>query len=407
LSAEEVVDRLKQMPTERLEKVEVLLSAPASYHVRGQVINIVTKDHYGLKQISGQLQGVGVFSKRSYVAGIGTLLYSNGRFSLDAMYSHPNGEKYDKTEYDAVQPLLTGPVSYSSTLENYMRILQHSFRAGMEYAFAPNNRLELAYTGRWLCPRTNSYAAGDEDTEQHSKKHNYLNNIDLGYTAPFGLQLGLSFTNYTYEEEQDLKGTIIGEEKGYRVDNHQKIRKWDFTADQSHSFNRGWGLSYGTRMQITQHDSWQKTYLPTGEPVKDETSEVSYTECIGSFYASLSKSWGDKVSADLGFQVENYNTPNWDNWRVYPTLNVLWQANANHTLNLSLSSNSTYPSYWSLMNSVFHSSAYMELWGNPELNPESNFDVTLSWQFHKNYSITAYYTIIDKSMMQLPYQPSD
>ena len=53
LSADKVMERLKQMPAAMLAKAEVMPSAPAKYHVRGMAINIVTKDFSGTNQLSG------------------------------------------------------------------------------------------------------------------------------------------------------------------------------------------------------------------------------------------------------------------------------------------------------------------------------------------------------------------
>ncbi len=57
LSADKVVERLRQMPAAMVAKAEVMPSAPAKYHVRGMAINIVTKDFTGTNQLSGQLMG--------------------------------------------------------------------------------------------------------------------------------------------------------------------------------------------------------------------------------------------------------------------------------------------------------------------------------------------------------------
>ena len=61
LTQEQLADRLKAMPAAQLAKAEVMLSAPARYHVRGMAINIVTKDNAGTNRLSGQV--VGGFSK--------------------------------------------------------------------------------------------------------------------------------------------------------------------------------------------------------------------------------------------------------------------------------------------------------------------------------------------------------
>ena len=47
LTQEQLADRLKAMPAAQLAKAEVMLAAPARYHVRGMAINIVTKDYAG------------------------------------------------------------------------------------------------------------------------------------------------------------------------------------------------------------------------------------------------------------------------------------------------------------------------------------------------------------------------
>ena len=54
LTQEQLADRLKAMPAAQLAKAEVMLAAPARYHVRGMAINIVTKDYAGKNQLSGQ-----------------------------------------------------------------------------------------------------------------------------------------------------------------------------------------------------------------------------------------------------------------------------------------------------------------------------------------------------------------
>ena len=42
LTQEQLVERLKTMPAAQLAKAEVMLAAPARYHVRGMAINIIT-----------------------------------------------------------------------------------------------------------------------------------------------------------------------------------------------------------------------------------------------------------------------------------------------------------------------------------------------------------------------------
>ena len=94
LTQEQLTERLKAMPAAQLAKAEVMLSAPARYHVRGMAINIVTKDYAGTNQLSGQI--IGGFEQNKYAKGFGDLYLSmqRGKFGMDAQYKYINGNSY-------------------------------------------------------------------------------------------------------------------------------------------------------------------------------------------------------------------------------------------------------------------------------------------------------------------------
>lgn len=87
LNQAQAIEKLKNMPASRLSKAEVMLSAPAQYHIRGAAINIITIDYSGQHHISGQLQATLNQSKYTRGHGQGTLLYANGRFTFDLSYT--------------------------------------------------------------------------------------------------------------------------------------------------------------------------------------------------------------------------------------------------------------------------------------------------------------------------------
>lgn len=73
LTQEQLAERLKAMPAAQLAKAEVMLSAPARYHVRGIAINIVTKDYAGTNQLSGQI--IGGLVQTKYAKGFGDYIF--------------------------------------------------------------------------------------------------------------------------------------------------------------------------------------------------------------------------------------------------------------------------------------------------------------------------------------------
>ena len=97
LTQEQLTERLKAMPAAQLAKAEVMLSAPARYHVRGMAINIVTKDYAGTNQLSGQV--IGGMKQSKYAKGFGDLYLSlqRDKFGLDAQYKYVNGNSYGES----------------------------------------------------------------------------------------------------------------------------------------------------------------------------------------------------------------------------------------------------------------------------------------------------------------------
>ena len=259
LTAEQVAERLKQMPAEMLAKAELMPSAPAKYHVRGMAINIVTKDFAGTNQFSGQLMAGWRQSKYGTGYAGGSIIYNHGKLGIDASYTYTNGESYGRVEHEANHPLGEQRVAYNDKTRYRSDGISHDYRIGIDYAFAENNRLSLAYTGEWDKTHSTNTTTGTANSIQHSREHEYLHNVDASYMAPFGLQLGVSYTNYQQPRTQTLDGQLNDVSRNLYVDSRQKVGKWLFTADQTHDLKNGWELNYGGKAQFTNNNSYQTT----------------------------------------------------------------------------------------------------------------------------------------------------
>ena len=413
LTQEQLTERLKAMPAAQLAKAEVMLSAPARYHVRGMAINIVTKDYAGTNQLSGQF--IGGMKQSKYAKGFGDLYLSlqRGKFGLDAQYKYVNGNSYGESSRIANHPLGNNRVYYNDETGQKSFGITHNYRLGMNYAFSKNHRLDVAYTGHWDKRCSNSNTTGSSISGMHHDSHEYLHNVDVNYSLPFGLTLNGSYTYYRTPQQQALDGTMHTDEsmpeteRNLTSGNEQTINKWMFTADQTHSLAHGWGLSYGVKGQFTSNKSYQTTIDKDGTILPDGTSSVDNNERIWNIYAGFSKQINKALSLEASVAAEQYHSPIWDKWRVYPTLNALWNVNDNHLLNLSFSSNSEFPSYWSTMSNVFYSSTYSEIHGNPDLKPFSYYNVNLMWQIKRRYTLMAFASLKPDYFVQLPYQTTE
>ena len=413
LTQEQLTERLKAMPAAQLAKAEVMLSAPARYHVRGMAINIVTKDYAGTNQLSGQI--IGGMRQNKYANEFGNLYLSlqRGKFGLDAQYKYVNGNSYGESSRIANHPLGNNRVYYNDETGQKSFGITHDYRLGMNYAFGKNHRLDVAYTGHWDKTCSNSNTTGSSISGMHHDSHEYLHNVDVNYSLPFGLTLNGSYTNYRTPQQQALDGTMHTDESMSETERNltsgseQTINKWMFTADQTHSLAHGWGLSYGVKGQFTSNKSYQTTIDKDGTIQPNGTSSVDNNERIWNIYAGFSKQINKALSLEASVAAEQYHSPIWDKWRIYPTLNALWNVNDNHLLNLSFSSNSEFPSYWSTMSSVFYSSTYTEIHGNPDLKPFSYYNVNLMWQIKRRYTLMAFASLKPDYFVQLPYQTTE
>ena len=413
LTQEQLTERLKAMPAAQLAKAEVMLSAPARYHVRGMAINIVTKDYAGTNQLSGQI--IGGMRQNKYANEFGNLYLSlqRGKFGLDAQYKYVNGNSYGESSRIANHPLGNNRVYYNDETGQKSFGITHDYRLGMNYAFSKNHRLDVAYTGHWDKRCSNSNTTGSSISGMHHDSHEYLHNVDVNYSLPFGLTLNGSYTNYRTPQQQALDGTMHTDESMSETERNltsgseQTINKWMFTADQTHSLAHGWGLSYGVKGQFTSNKSYQTTIDKDGTIQPNGTSSVDNNERIWNIYAGFSKQINKALSLEASVAAEQYHSPIWDKWRIYPTLNALWNVNDNHLLNLSFSSNSEFPSYWSTMSNVFYSSTYSEIHGNPDLKPFSYYNVNLMWQIKRRYTLMAFASLKPDYFVQLPYQTTE
>ena len=413
LTQEQLTERLKAMPAAQLAKAEVMLSAPARYHVRGMAINIVTKDYAGTNQLSGQV--IGGMKQSKYAKGFGDLYLSlqRGKFGLDAQYKYVNGNSYGESSRIANHPLGNNRVYYNDETGQKSFGITHNYRLGMNYAFSKNHRLDVAYTGHWDKRCSNSNTTGSSISGMHHDSHEYLHNVDVNYSLPFGLTLNGSYTYYRTPQQQALNGTMHTDESMSETERNltsgseQTINKWMFTADQTHLLAHGWGLSYGVKGQFTSNKSYQTTIDKDGSVLPDGTSSVDLNERIWNLYAGFSKQINKALSLEASVAAEQYHSPIWDKWRVYPTLNALWNVNDNHLLNLSFSSNSEFPSYWSTMSNVFYSSTYSEIHGNPDLKPFAYYNVNLMWQIKRRYTLMAFASLKPDYFVQLPYQTTE
>ena len=193
MTYEQLVTLLKGIPASRVEKAEVMYSAPPQYHVRGAAINLVLK---GYKPGEGGLQGEvnGEYKQQKEAGGNGgvTLAYTSPKIDLDFMYNLQSNYTRGYIDFIARHTVKEQVYDVNQVTDNEGRSLTHTLRAGGTYKFDKDNSLNLSYTTQFSPDKTgDSHSNGNiSESFNHSQAHHQMHNAALYYTSGFGFQAG-------------------------------------------------------------------------------------------------------------------------------------------------------------------------------------------------------------------------
>ena len=198
MSTEQLYSLLKSIPSSRIEKAEVMYSAPARYQVRGPMINLVLTSGTG-KEPSLQGELYTSYSQLQYesLAERGSLLYSGRKFSADLLYSYSYSRERRETDKEALHTRADGSVHQMDMNDiTTSRHNNHQVRLGMDYAFADKHLLSLVYTTAFTDVKPYATVTGAQNSVTDSRSEGQLHNAKLDYQTPFGLKAGAEFTYY-------------------------------------------------------------------------------------------------------------------------------------------------------------------------------------------------------------------
>ena len=413
LSADQVNALLRSTPVSRIAKAEVIPNATAKYQVRGALINIVLNhDAEDRGKLQGELYGEYANEYAGSGQGRGSLLYTKGKFSTDLIYSYGFNQIHNDYTMEARHRLNDGSIHNISQNELVdTRDKSHQVRWGADYFFAENHRVSLVYNGNFGKSGTDLNTTGTEISTARIDRNKQLHNVRADYMAPFGLSVGAEYTHYNKPSNQLLKSTFEGEEWNFRTEDQQTIDRWKVFAGQVHSLGNNWELNYGVNLEWARDKSFQWYYDPVTGQKTNVAGDGGFSSLLDeqsqNVYAGFSKVFSQKWQMNGSLAVEHFKNAAWNDWSVYPTLNLTWLPAAGHIIQLGLSSDKGYPDYWSLQSTTTHSNAYTEIVGNPSLSPNKQYQAALSYILKSKYVFTAYFSHTKDYFIQLLYQNPD
>lgn len=407
MSAEQLAALLKSTPVERIEKAEVMYSTPPQYHVRGAAINLVMRRGYD-RSFAGEVYGE--FSNRYYnnwEAG-GNFVFTSPKWSADATYSTGQNKSIQPIELFSRHTLNGKTYDITQHQKIVSEATKHNLRAAVDYGAEGKGRLSAAYTGSFT-PRNpaTTDATGTFVTSHNDRTgDDAMHNASLRYTSTFGLDLSADYTHYRTSTLMAMQNRYADNRvTAFDVTAGQTIDRLSINADQEHLLEKGWQLTYGAAFDWAKDHDSQHYDIRQGEVVTEDT-DSRLAEYTGSIYTGFSKQLS-KGSLSLSLTGEYYQLGDYRNWSLYPQASFSWMFSKKHLLQLSLSSDKQYPSYWEMQEAVSYIDGYSEIRGTPGLRPSRSYNGEALYMFKQKYTFMLFWNEMPDYFIQTGWQASD
>ena len=387
-------------PVDRLKNVEVMYSAPAKYHVRGAIINVVLKTPSPLDGLQGQVRaGYNQAHYGSY-GGVLAATYAIKDWTFDLNYGLTRSKSWSREETWS-NHLYNGK---RTIIEDDMRRLGQNW-SNTIFASASWKTLKLTYNGQ-IISDSKSWNLSSGTLGNYTNAYNMLSpvgyhNIALRYSAPFGMTVGGDYTRYSENRSQSLfKDTdyLLGSE------NRQDINRWHVYVDQEHQLGK-WQLNYGAEYQHSKDHSSQH-YGIVGMADNHDFDDI-LKEDVASFYVGTQRSFDWGLSFNASAKGEYYHSKYQHNWNFIPQFGATYYKTPKSIFQFNFDAQRIYPSYWELHGGTNHINDYSTIIGNPKLQPYIQYDAQLNYILRQKYVATLYFQYGDKTTVQLPYQSPD
>ena len=410
MSYEQLINLLKNTPASRVEKAEVMYSAPPQYHVRGAAVNLILKGYRaGEGGLQGEINAGWIHHYKNGAQGGLSLLYTTPKWNIDLLYNAGYEETRQTTDIYSRHTLKKEVHEITQVSAMDREKLTHNLRAGAEYKFSEKSNVSLAYTGAFSPDTKNrAHSAGSFASSDNLKKgDSRMHNLALDFLSG-GTKAGVNYTSYWSKEGQDfINRNAENERSRFQTTATQVIDRWKVYADQSHALGGGWTLNYGTSFAYASDHNTQFYHPVEGSEPETADTDNRYEEYTYDVYAGAGTQLGERISFSASVTGEYYKMANYHGWSLYPAAEVTYVAGPSHILQLSLTSDKTYPGYWDLSESTGYISGYEEVQGNPMLKPSTDYSVNLNYIFKNKYIFSVSYDYEPNLFQQLPYQSSE
>ena len=427
LTGKQLSTLLKGMSTENINKIELSTAPAAEFDAAGNagIINIVTKRNtkpgYAVDFRSGVSKGRYWMVNENITASLNTRKW-NLYGSLD--YNTPHQVQTSKSGNSIVEA--GENLELQRTNESTYKIKFYTYRLGADWQLLPKHQLSAFYHGYFddfkstNYSRQNRYTINEENLYSFSRSLNALTepyhydaaNLSYKYDIDsLGKKITadahyISYRNFSdgllTSEQFDVNSKPTGVTNALRSHQPGFVNIISTKTDMElpyKSFTLKAGLKYAV---VTNDNTFRFDSLQAGNytEVESMSNHFKYTEHIGAAYISFGKKI-NRTNIDAGLRTEytqadgytiKHDIKNkWSYTKLFPTLSVDHEINADNKVNFSISRRINRPTYTTLNPVRWYVDPYFYYSGNPELVPEMAWLFSSAYTFKYKYVLTGSY----------------
>ena len=425
MTPEQLADMLKATPSSKVKKIEVMYSTPPQYGVRGASINVVIENDRSLADIlKGEISLTGKQAWYFSPTALMNLSYTGKKYAADLSYS-ANYRHGRSTEDMHAEPTVNG-TKYDILQKNWSenKGISHNLRGAFEYDFSNEDKLSASYTGKYVQDKPVSLRGGQTDfkgietvnTASRTTGPSFLHSTRIDYNGHKNLNAGIDYTFYKDKSLQDLVNNFEdSNDQDRRNESKQKSQRANIYINHFVVVGEGWKISYGAEASLSGTTN-EASALLNNEKESEGTFYMKQKEHSAGIFGGFSRSFGKKFTLNASLAVRYYKASVdsagkkgtlWDQADLFPSLSAVYRINRSNMLQFSLSSNRKYPSYWATTPNTYYMNIYSVIKGNPQLKPELNYSMQLTYVIKNKYVLGAFANFQPDKIQQMSYQQHD
>ncbi|PPZ91192.1 TonB-dependent receptor [Cloacibacterium normanense] len=432
MSAEAVLEMLKNTPSENIQKIEVITVPSSEFQVESNqgIINIVMKK----KKYDGMSGTWKLENKQGYYNNPNTSVSLN--YKKDKLTVSTNTYVGKWSEYNTY--ILSNGTDTSSNLSVGNTINPNAYAGGninADYEISDKQILGISYSlnlnktkdgssyFRNIITDLSNNSTRENITTNNQNDHSANHSLNLNYeiktdTLGSKLSLNAAYLNFNQKTENvnktsDVNGVTLA---NFNQSIPQQIDNLGFMADYIQKFNKNLTLSVGGSYNKTKTDNdtqFVNILPPTGID-DNQSNHFIYDENIVGVYATLEKSFNDKISTKLGTRLEltksegsvidkdEHFTRDYNSFLPYASVN--YAINKNHNVTYSFSSRVRRPSFWELNPSRIYLTQTNYVQNNPFMKASQYYNQELNYMYKNTYFLVLNTSLVKDASDQIPLQ---